>query len=170
MATETVILRHLLNNENYARRTLPYLKAEYFSDRVEKTVYEQIDNFVAKYNSLPTKEALSIELDSVNNLSDKEFGDCVDYISTLDVEQAEDQDWLINTTEKFCQEKAVYNAIMDSIHILDNKDGKNDKGSIPQILTNALSISFDNHIGHDFLNDFNERFDFYHRVRSLLCR
>lgn len=164
MATETVILRHLLNDENYARRTLPYLKAEYFSDRVEKTVYEQIDNFVAKYNSLPTKEALSIELDSVNNLSDKEFGDCVDYISTLDIEQAEDQDWLINTTEKFCQEKAVYNAIMESISILDSTGNEDrDKGAIPDLLSEALSVSFDPNIGHDFLEDAEARYEFYHR-------
>jgi len=164
MATETVILRHLLNDENYARRTLPYLKAEYFSDRVEKTVYVQIDNFVAKYNSLPTKEALSIELDNVNNLSDKEFGDCVDYISTLDIEQAEDQDWLINTTEKFCQEKAVYNAIMESISILDSTgNGDRDKGSIPDLLSEALSVSFDPNIGHDFLEDAEARYEFYHR-------
>ena len=110
MATETLILRHLLNDELYARRTLPYLKSEYFADRIEKTVYEQIDSFIQKFNSLPTKEALTIEMDGVKNLSDDEFQKCGEYISQLDIEQPEDQDWLIETTEKFCQEKAVYNA------------------------------------------------------------
>jgi len=164
MATETVILKHLLNDENYARRTLPYLKAEYFSDRIEKTVYEQIDKFVDKYNTLPTKEALSIELDGSSTLNDKEFGDCVDYIGQLVVDQPEDDDWLITTTEKFCQEKAVYNAIMDSISILDSSgDEARDKGSIPDLLSDALSVSFDPNIGHDFLEDADARYEFYHR-------
>ena len=164
MATETLILRHLLNDEIYARRTLPYLKSDYFADRVEKTVYLQIDAFVQKYNTLPTKEALTIELDSVGNLSDKEFSDCGDYIAGLSVEQKEDQDWLITTTEKFCQEKAVYNAIMESISIID-ADSKEDrdKGSIPELLSDALAVSFDPNIGHDFLDDADSRYDFYHR-------
>ncbi|MDA8977417.1 AAA family ATPase [Pseudomonadales bacterium] len=166
MATETLILRHLLNDEIYARRTLPYLKPEYFASRVEKTVYEQIDNFINKYNSLPTKEALVIELDTKNNLSDSEFAECGELVSSLSVEQAEDSDWLIATTEKFCQEKAVYNAIMESINILDEDGtGKDvrDKGAIPDLLSTALSVSFDPNIGHDFVEDADERFDFYHR-------
>ena len=169
MATETVILKHLLNDENYARRTLPYLKAEYFSDRIEKTVYEQIDKFVDKYNTLPTKEALSIELDGSSTLNDKEFGDCVDYIGQLDIDQPEDEDWLITTTEKFCQEKAVYNAIMDSISILDSSgDEARDKGAIPDLLSDALSVSFDQNIGHDFLEDADARYEFYHRKEERI--
>jgi|TARA_R110000823_G_scaffold78546_8_gene178999 archaellum biogenesis ATPase FlaH len=164
MATEIVILKHLLNDETYARRTLPYLKAEYFSDRIEKTVYEQIDKFVDKYNTLPTKEALSIELDGSSTLNDKEFEDCVDYIGNLVVDQKEDEDWLITVTEKFCQEKAVYNAIMESISILDSSgDEARDKGAIPDLLSEALSVSFDPNIGHDFLEDAESRYEFYHR-------
>ena len=166
MATEQLILRHLLNDEDYARRTLPYLKSEYFTDRIEKTVYEEIDSFIHKYNSLPTKEALVIELDGKNNLSDNEFAECGEVISSLNIDQPEDQDWLIKTTEKFCQEKAVYNAIMESINILDeDKTGKDkrDKGAIPELLSDALSVSFDPNIGHDFIVDADERFDFYHR-------
>ena len=167
MATETVILRHLLNDESYARSVLPYLSPDYFSDRIEKTVYQQIDAFVEKYNSLPTKEALSIELDGKTNLTDKEFGDCVDYIAQLDIEQAEDQAWLIDTTEKFCQEKAIYNAIMDSISILDATGQEDrDKGAIPDLLSTALSISFDPNIGHDFLEDAESRYEFYHRAEE----
>jgi len=167
MGTETVILRHLLNDENYTRSVLPYLSPDYFSDRIEKTVYEQIDAFVEKYNTLPTKEALSIELDGKHNLSDKEFGDCIDYISQLDIEQVEDQAWLIDTTEKFCQEKAIYNAIMESISILDaNGQEDRDKGAIPDLLSSALSISFDPNIGHDFLEDAEARYEFYHRAEE----
>jgi replicative DNA helicase len=164
MATETLILRHLLNDEGYARRTLPYLKPEYFSDRIEKTVYQQIDSFIQNYNSLPTKEALTIEMDKVKNLSDTEFEQCVEYISQLVIEQPEDTDWLISTTEKFCQEKAVYNAIMESISILEPNDKEDrDKGSIPELLSDALAVSFDPNIGHDFVEDAEERYDFYHR-------
>jgi replicative DNA helicase len=161
---EQLILRHLLNDEDYARRILPYLKPDYFSDRVERAVYEQIDLFINKFNTVPTKEALVIELDQKTNLSDSEFTECGEYISSLSVEQTEDPDWLINTTEKFCQEKAVYNAIMESISILDDsKDQKQDKGAIPELLSNALSVSFDPNIGHDFVEDAEERFEFYHR-------
>lgn len=169
MATETLILRHLLNDEGYARRTLPYLKPEYFSDRIEKTVYEQIDAFIQNFNSLPTKEALTIELDKVKNLSDTEFEQCGEYISQLDIEQPEDTDWLIGTTEKFCQEKAVYNAIMESISILE-PSGKEDrdKGAIPSLLSDALAVSFDPNIGHDFVEDAEDRYDFYHRKEERI--
>jgi len=169
MATETLILRHLLNDEIYARRTLPYLKSEYFADRVERTVYEQIDAFIQKYNSLPTKEALTIEMDEVKNLSDDEFQRCGEFISQLDVEQAEDADWLIGTTEKFCQEKAVYNAIMDSISILDKSGNEDrDKGAIPELLSDALAVSFDPNIGHDFIEEADDRYDFYHRKEERI--
>ena len=161
---EQLILRHLLNDDNYARRILPYLRPEYFADRIEKTIYEQIDSFIQKYNSLPTKEALVLELDSKSQLTDKEFSDCGEYISSLSVDQPEDQEWLIKKTEEFCQEKAVYNAIMESISILDatGKDVR-DKGAIPELLSEALSVSFDPNIGHDFVEDADDRFDFYHR-------
>ena len=116
MKTELVILRHLLNDEDYARRTLPYLKPEYFQDRIEKTVYEQIDKFINKYNSLPTKEALTIEIDYNAKMSDEEFSQCSSLISELEPENSDNQ-WLIDTTEKWCQDRAIYNAIMNSIAI-----------------------------------------------------
>jgi replicative DNA helicase len=162
---ELTILRHLVNDENYARRTLPYLKGEYFQDRHEKIVYEEIDKFVMAYNSLPTKEALTIELDRNDRLGDEDFGKCSSLISTLDSEDV-DQGWLIDSTEKFCQEKALYNAIMSSINIIDGNDKKNDKGAIPELLSDALSVSFDPNIGHDFLEDTEGRYDFYHRVEE----
>ena len=165
--TELVILRHLLNNEDFARRTLPYLKSEYFQDRIERTVYEEIDKFIQKYNSLPTKEALTIELDSNDTLSDEEFSSASSTIGSLDAEEV-DQNWLTDTTEKWCQEKAIYNAIMNSIQILDGNDKKHDKGAIPELLSDALAVSFDPNIGHDFLENSDERYDFYHRVEERI--
>lgn len=163
--TELVILRHLLNDEDFARRTLPYLKSEYFHDRLEKTVYQEIDKFINKYNSLPTKEALTLEMDNRDDLSDEQFSSTSSLISSLDGEDA-DKQWLTDTTENWCQEKAIYNAIMNSIAILDGNDKKNDKGAIPELLSDALSVSFDPNIGHDFLDDAESRYDFYHRVEE----
>lgn len=167
MKTELVILRHLLNDEDFARRTLPYLKSEYFHDRLEKTVYQEIDKFVNKYNSLPTKEALTLEMDGRNDLSDEEFSSASSLISSLDCEDV-DKQWLTDTTEKWCQEKAIYNAIMNSIAILDGNDKKHDKGAIPELLSEALGVSFDPNIGHDFLEDSDTRYDFYHRVEERI--
>lgn len=165
MRIETLILKNLLNDESYTRRTLPYLKPEYFTERTEKLVYQQIDHFVNKYNSLPTREALIIEIDTEGKVSDSDFDNCKECIGELTVEEEQDKTWLIETTEKFCQEKALYNAIMDSIGIIDG-DEKEDKGKIPQLLTDALSVSFDPNIGHDFIDDSDERYDFYHRVEE----
>lgn len=162
---ELVVLRHLLNDEDFARRTLPYLKSEYFHDRLEKTVYQEIDKFISKYNNLPTKEALTLEMDSRDDLSDEEFASASSLISQLDGENV-DKQWLTDTTEKWCQEKAIYNAIMNSIAILDGNDKKNDKGAIPELLSDALGVSFDPNIGHDFLEDADTRYDFYHRVEE----
>jgi replicative DNA helicase len=165
--TELVILRHLLNDEDFARRTLPYLKSDYFHDRLEKTVYQEIDKFISKYNNLPTKEALTLEMDQRNDLSDEEFSNASNLISHLDGEEVDTQ-WLTDTTEKWCQEKAIYNAIMNSIAILDGNDKKNDKGAIPELLSDALGVSFDPNIGHDFLENSDERYDFYHRVEERI--
>lgn len=165
--TELVVLKHLLNDEDFARRTLPYLKSEYFHDRLERTVYQEIDKFISKYNNLPTKEALTLEIDSRDDLSDEEFSSASNLISNLDGEEVDTQ-WLTDTTEKWCQEKAIYNAIMDSIAILDGNDKKNDKGAIPELLSDALGVSFDPNIGHDFIDDADSRYDFYHTVEERI--
>jgi replicative DNA helicase len=167
MKTELVILRHLLSDEDFARRTLPYLKSEYFQDRTETVVYEEIDKFINKYNSLPTKDALTIEMDNRNDLSDEDFSKCNSLIASLEGESV-DKDWLTETTEKWCQEKAIYNAIMNSIQILDGQDKKHDKGQIPTLLSDALAVSFDPNIGHDFLENSDLRYDFYHRVEERI--
>lgn len=167
MQVTHLILKNLIHNEEYARSTLPYLESKYFDEHIEKIVYEQIDTFISKYNSLPTREALIIELDNRKGVSDKEFSDCGEYIGTLIDDEKEDEEWLVNTTEKFCQEKALYNAIMDSIAIIDG-DGDEDKGAIPELLTEALAVSFDPNVGHDFLDDADDRYEFYHKVEERI--
>ena len=165
MKTETLILKHLIDDEGYARRTLPYLKSEYFSEKSDKLVYESIDRFINKYNNLPTREALTLEIDSESNISDEDFEACKSTISNLIVDEEENKDWLVETTEKFCQEKALYNAIMNSIAIIDSND---EKGKIPELLTDALAVTFDPNIGHDFIDDYDERFDFYHKEEERI--
>ena len=164
---EFLVLKHLLNDEGYARRTLPYLKSEYFSEKNEKVVYQEIDKYLSQYNALPTKEALIIELDNNSKVSDEDFSRCSEIVSSLDADNNTDKEWLIEKTEKFCQEKAIYNAIMESISIIDGKE-KQDKGNIPELLSDALSVSFDPSIGHDFLDDSDSRWDFYHRVEERI--
>jgi hypothetical protein len=159
---EKQILNELLFNENFLRKTLPFLKEEYFSSRIEKTVYSLINEYVKKYNNNPSVPALVIEADSVTGIGDDEHKEVVEVIRSFKESEVEEQ-WLLDQTEKFCQDKAIYNAIMSSIQILDGRDAKQSKGNIPTILSDALAVSFDTHIGHDFLEDYNERYDFYHR-------
>ena len=163
MAVEQLIFNNLVNNEDYARKVIPFLKDEYFSDHADKVVFQLINEYVKNYNAFPTIEALAIDLSNKEGLSEDAFKKCKDVISDIKPEEKKSEiQWLIDQTEKFCQEKAVYNAIMSSIHILDDKSGKTSKGSIPQILSDALGVSFDTHIGHDFIEDAESRFEFYH--------
>ena len=167
MRTEHLILRNLLHDEDYARRTLPYLKSEYFQDITEKVIYEELNKFIGNFNALPSSEALTIEVDNRSNLNDNQFAEIAKYIATLSDNEQDDKDWLVQTTEKFCQEKAIYNAIMESISIIDG-DTHKDKGSIPELLSDALAVSFDPNVGHDLLDNSDARFDFYHRVEERL--
>lgn len=169
MTTEQIILANLISNEEYARKSLPYVKAEYFADKLERLAYTQISNYVEKYNTLPTKESLIIEIDSANNILDSEYEQCVQIINGLKSDANEGEGWLLDITEKFCQEKSLHNAIMSSISIIDGSDKNKDKGAIPQILSDALSVSFDPNVGHDFLEDGDERYDFYHRTEEKLA-
>jgi replicative DNA helicase len=161
MALEKLILANLVYNEEYGRKVIPFLKDEYFSDNNDRTVFGLIDSFVKKYNSFPTKEALAIDLSNKNGINEETFKNCKNIIKDLEVSDIKEA-WLLDETEKFCQEKSIYNAIMQSIQILDDKTAQLSKGSIPQILSDALAVSFDSHIGHDFIDNYKERFDFYH--------
>jgi replicative DNA helicase len=159
---EQSILSHLLFNEAFARKVIPFLKAEYFQNQHDKVVYGLINEYVEKYNNTPTKEVLYIELKNKDGLSETTFKDSKRLIEDLTVDNT-DIKWLVDSTEKFCQEKAVYNAIMASIKILDDKTGATSTGSIPNLLSDALGVSFDVSIGHDYFANADDRFDFYHR-------
>lgn len=168
MRIEQLVLKHLINNEDYARKTIPFLQKEYFSDSTEGLVFEKIKKFINDYNSIPSREALSIEIDNDKSVNDEQFKSCGKIIDELTIDEAPDVQWLLDKTEKFCQEKAVYNAIMESIQIIDGKDKKKSSGTIPNILSDALSVSFDNHIGHDFLDDAEKRYNFYHTEENKI--
>ena len=159
---EEIIFSHLLFNEEYSRKVIPFLKNEYFQTRTNKILFELIDGYIKTYNVVPSKEALNTKLQSLDNISEDDFKSCGDLITKLEADLKTSVDWLCDQTEKFCQEKAVYNAIMDSIKIIDKKDKKRGTGSIPEILTEALSVSFDTNIGHDFIEDADSRYDYYH--------
>ena len=169
MRIETTILGNLLINEEYTRKVLPFLKNDYFTSNAEKTIHETIGDFVTKYNALPTKEALSIELQEVK-INEEEFKETMELLDDIskDTEEYADLGWLLDSTEKFCQDKAIYNAVVESIGILDNQKSSQDKGLIPEILSDALSVSFDPHVGHDYLDDSDDRFEFYHRVEEKI--
>jgi archaellum biogenesis ATPase FlaH len=159
---EEIIFSHLLFNEEYSRKVIPFLKNEYFQTRTNKILFELIDGYIKTYNVVPSKEALNTKLQSLDNISEDDFKSCGELITKLEADLKTSVDWLCDQTEKFCQEKAVYNAIMDSIKIIDKKDKKRGAGSIPEILTEALSVSFDTNIGHDFIEDADSRYDYYH--------
>lgn len=166
MAFEQVIFSNLIFNEEYARKVIPFLKEEYFVDYTDKILFKLIDSYSKTYNSFPSKEALVIDLTNKEGINEDTFKKCRDIIQNLDKDENTKLEWLLDKTETFCQEKAVYNAIMKSIEIIDDKSGKLTKGSIPQILTDALGVSFDSHIGHDFIDDSDSRFEFYHTRES----
>jgi replicative DNA helicase len=164
MSIEQVILSNLLYNEEYSRKAIPFLKDEYFTNYNEKIIFNVINEYVQKYNAFPSKEALAIDLSNKDGLGEEAFRQSKELINALkkDTDEETKIDWLLDQTEKFCQDKAIYNAIMASIGILDDSAGKTSKGAIPQILSDALAVSFDTHIGHDFLEDADSRYDFYH--------
>jgi replicative DNA helicase len=173
MNLEQKILKHLLLDEEYTRKTLPFIKGEYFQESSEKLLFDEIQSYVNKYNTMPTKEALVIEIDKRVNLTDDQHKKTIALVKEITIDpEVSDTKWLIDATEDFCQEKAIYNGIMQSIQILDDKNKNNteklDKGSIPKILADALSVSFDNHIGHDFIDDAETRYDFYHKVEKRI--
>ena len=171
MNTEILILANLLHDDSYARKVIPFLSTDYFQDKSEQIVFKLIEDYVNKYNAFPTKEALTIDLNDAPVQQDQ-LKRCQDIIDEITVKPSEDraEDWLLDTTERFCQDKAIYNAIMESIKILDDRSEKQlSKGSIPKILQDALGVSFDTSIGHDFLEDATDRYDFYHRKETRIA-
>lgn len=171
MKLETTILKNLIFSEEYTRKVLPFIQADYFSDNKEKIVFNLVSEFVNKFKTLPTHEALVIDLTESKQLTDQEVKGALTLLEDINEAKKEptETQWLIQQTEKFCQDKAIYNAIMESVSILDtsNKTTKS-KGEIPKLLSNALGVSFDSHIGHDYINDYDSRFEFYHKQESRI--
>ncbi len=164
---EYLVLRSLLHNEEYLRKALPFLKGEYFEDENQRIVYEEVTNFVTEYNELPTKEVLSIEVEKRKDINEDMFRKIAHLISTLDAEPAEFE-WLLDTTEKWCRERAIYLALIESISIADGQHKDKTPDSIPSILSDALAVSFDNHVGHDYLEDYLERYELYNKKESRI--
>ena len=159
---ETTILRSLIFNEEYSRKVIPFIQSDYFEQKSEKVVFEETSAFIIKYGSAITIEALSIEVDNRTDLNETEVKDVRDIIGFLN-DSPTDQQWLIDTTEKWCRDRAIYLALMESISLADGKDDKKGRDAIPTILSDALAVSFDTHIGHDYLSDYEERYESYHR-------
>jgi replicative DNA helicase len=164
---EFLILRNLLHNEEYLRKVLPFIKSEYFEDLNQKIIFEEIVSFVQEYNKLATKEILCIEVENRKDITDTSFKEIVHLIGSLDDADIE-LNWIIDTTEKWCRDRAIYLALMESIHIADGKDEKKNRDSIPSILSDALAVSFDNHVGHDYLEDYEQRYESYHRKEDKI--
>ena len=167
MRIEQQILSNLIHDENYCRKVIPFLKREYFGDRKESVIVQEIIDFFNKYNKPLTQDILAIEVSNAKGVTDKEVSDIGEYIKTLTHNPA-NEDWLMESTEKFCKDRAVYLAIMGSIKIFEGKDPQHTQDAIPSILSDALAVSFDNHIGHDYLEDFANRYEFYHRVEEKI--
>jgi replicative DNA helicase len=164
---EFLILRNLLYNEQYLRKVIPFLKSEYFEDQNQKIVFEEMLSFVNQYNQLATKEVLCIEVEKRTDINDTTFKEIIHLIGCLDDIPAE-FNWVVTTTEKWCRDRAIYLALMESIHIADGKSEKKSPDSIPSILSDALAVSFDNHVGHDYLQDYEQRYEAYHRKEDKI--
>ena len=163
-------MKNLIYNEEYTRKVLPFIQPSYFSDNTEKILFKEIFEFVNKYKNLPSHEALVINFTESKNLTETEVQDAVQLLNEIKKSKDDTVEikWLTEHTEKFCQDKAIYNAIMESVSILDDKHGKKTKGEIPKLLADALGVSFDSHVGHDYINDFDKRYESYHKVESRI--
>ena len=162
---ETVILQNLVNDDEYMRKVIPFLKRDYFIDNNEKIIYDQIKNFIDQYNAVPNKDALVIAVQNDKSLTEDQYKEIVDTVNLLDPTE-HNRDWLYKETEKFCKDKAIYNAILSSIAIIDGRDKAKSEDGIPALLQDALGVCFDNNVGHDYLQSAESRYEFYHRVES----
>ena len=170
MLTQTIertTLAHLIHNEDYCRKVIPFIKPLYFTNRDERIVFEEIEKFLEKYNALPTQETLTIGVDSRKDLTDEEYKKIVELIGSLEKTEV-DLQWLHDETEKFCKDKAIYNAVLDGIKIIDGKDKNRTPEAIPSILSDALAVSFDLTVGHDYVDDGLNRYEFYHKKEDKI--
>lgn len=166
--TEKTILAGLLTDSEFCKKTIPFLQEEYFLDRVDRAVFRSVKEFVDEYKGVPTREALLIALENNKTLNEDEFSRCKTLVSEVSKVGKQDTEWLCDTTEQFCKDKAIYNAILESIQIIDGKDKTRTPNALPEILSKALAVSFDTNVGHDFLEDYEQRYEFYHRVERKI--
>ena len=159
---EETILAGLISNDEYARKVLPFLQNDYFDQQSHQTVFVEVAQYVDSYNSIPTKGALKVSIYEKSNINEEQYKQINDMIDSLSYDDKTDLDWLVDKTEKFCQDKAIYNAVRESILVLDGNHKQLDKGAIPELLEKALGVSFDNSVGHDYLDDSDDRYNFYH--------
>jgi len=164
---ELTILRNLIFIEEYSRKVIPFIQPEYYEKRAEKIIFEEIVKFIVEYGSAITIESLVIEIENRTDINENEIKEIRELISQLNNSPI-DLKWLLDTTEKWCRDRAIYLALMQSIHIADGKDDKKNRDAIPSILSDALAVSFDNNIGHDYLNNYIERYEFYHRQEDKI--
>jgi len=164
---EFTILNNLVSNDQFRRQVFPYLKREYFEEQSNKLLFNLISEFITKYEKCPTKESLGVDLQNITTLSDQEFKTTIESISKISDEKV-DHNWLVDSTEEWCRNRAIYLSLLESIQIADGKDEKKDKGSIPSILSDAIAVSFDNRIGHDYFANYAERFEYYNRVEEKI--
>ena len=164
---ETTILRNLVCEEEYSRKVIPFIEPDYFENKTEKVIFQEISQFIVKYDNSITIEALNIEIENRTDLTETEIKEARETTKTFDDAPVDNQ-WLLESTEKWCRDRAIYLALMESIHIADGNDEKKNRDAIPTILSDALAVSFDNHIGHDYLQDYEERYESYHRKESRI--
>ena len=164
---ETTILRNLIFNEDYSRKVIPFIQPDYFEQKTEKVIFEEIVQFIVKYGSAITIEALNIEVENRTDLTEEQIKDIREINKSLN-DSVVDKQWLLDTTEKWCRDRAIYLALMESIHIADGNNEKRNRDAIPSILSDALAVSFDNNIGHDYLQNYEERYEFYHRKEDKI--
>jgi replicative DNA helicase len=164
---ELTILRNFIHNEDYCRKVIPFVKPEYFQLRQERIVFEEIAKFTSKFNNLATKEILSIEIENRDDINDKEASECLQIVSALHDDDV-DSEWIVDTTERWCRDRAIYLALMESISIADGKDEKKNRDAIPTILSDALAVSFDQSVGHDYFLDYESRYEYYHKKEEKI--
>lgn len=166
--TEQTVIAGLLTNEEFCKKVIPFVQAEYFADRSDRAVFREIKAFMDTYKTTPSKEALYIALEADKTLTEDEINRCRNTVDSVSRADKQDTQWLLDTTEKFCKDKAIYNAILESIHIIDGKDKVRTPNSLPDILSKALAVSFDTNIGHDYLENYEQRYEMLHREEDKI--
>lgn len=168
MRIETLILSNLIHNESYCRKVIPFLRKDYFQVRKESILYDIVQSYFQKYNTLPALESIKMMVSKTGGITQIEQEDILEYVNEFKVDSVDSEEWLVDETEQFCSERAIHNAILTSVDILDGGNKQLDKGAIPKLLSDALAVSFDTHIGHDYVNDSEERFEYYHKIEKKI--